>query len=160
MEQRASGRSLEVVPQFIRSMKQRDVVGMLEIRLADDPRFTMRTAAIVHKRKLVQSKHALTAMSQLQAGCRPHSTNADNNRVEVRFASEGSRHRFAQLRKSIHDFVSDQIGIRFSTPDDGDLRAVNQHLGCPWSRIVIAAHRASIRAGTECGEQVAALHRR
>ncbi len=51
----------EVRPQVVGSQQQRHIVGVLEVCLANDPRFAVRAALIVSRAEAVEAKHSQTA---------------------------------------------------------------------------------------------------
>src|SRR5205085_3758389 len=75
----------QVVPPLEGAVQQRDVVGMLEIRLADDARLAVRAAAVVHQAELLQAEHAPAAAGQLEQRRTAHAADAEHDRVITGF---------------------------------------------------------------------------
>src|SRR5690349_11437543 len=90
----------QIVPALEGAAHQRDVIGMLIVGFANDARVAMRTAAIVAKRKLLESENAPAATRQFAGRRRTHAADANHDYIEVllshclfssdRFAAMGS----------------------------------------------------------------------
>src|SRR5262249_52514295 len=74
---------LELGPELICAVQQRHVSGMLEVGLADDARLSVRTAAVVRDRKLLDPENALATAGQGIKRGAAHSPDADHDRIEI-----------------------------------------------------------------------------
>jgi hypothetical protein len=66
LHQRCPTRLLQLAPQFMRSLDQRDVQRMLEVRLANDAAVTVRGAELVSLRELLESENAKTSAREME----------------------------------------------------------------------------------------------
>ena len=90
---------LQLRPQAIAFQQQRHVVGMLEVRLPDDPRLPVRAAAVVRRGEAVDPQHAQPAARKLPQRRAAHAAGAQHDRV-VASSSAYAVHRAAALQPS------------------------------------------------------------
>ena len=81
VQQRPPGRRPELVPQLVGPPGQRHVVGVLEVRLADDAGLAVRRAEGVGRPELLDAEHAHAPPGQVGGGGRPHPTQAEDDHV-------------------------------------------------------------------------------
>ena len=141
---------LQFVPSLIGAVQQWDIVRMLEVSLSNDARFTMGTATIVYKRKLVESECPGTPdMStganswQSKSAAEPipptrakHDDMSNVRLVIVRGGKQITASLSADIRRFVQ-FVSHQIGVGFPAAND-------RH--CPGN------HRPALPCAHECRE--------
>ena len=72
----------DVGPQVIRFQQKRDVVGVLEVRFADDPRLAVRTALVVSWTEAVEAEHSQTAPREMVRGSAAEAADSQYDRVE------------------------------------------------------------------------------
>jgi trigger factor len=72
---------LELAPELVRAPRERDVVGMLEVREADDPREPVRRAVLVQEVELLEPEHAPAPTREVVEGGAPHATDSDHDDV-------------------------------------------------------------------------------
>ena len=80
-QQPLTRRLLQVVPSLVGTAQERNVIGMLEIGLADDARFAVRAAAAMPDGELLDSQYAVTAPGQFKGGRRPHAAQPEHDDV-------------------------------------------------------------------------------
>jgi len=73
VKQCSARKLFQIVPQFISTLQQWDIIGMLKIGLADDAGFTMRTAPIMGDTKLFYSQDIQSAFRKMIKGTAAHS---------------------------------------------------------------------------------------
>ena len=81
VEELLAGLGLELAPQLVRTAKERHVVGVLEVREADDPREPMRRAVLVEQVETLEPEHALAAPGEVVERRAPHSADSDDDDV-------------------------------------------------------------------------------
>ena len=72
---------LELAPELVRAPQQRHVVGMLEVREADDPREPVRRAVLVQEVEALEPEHALPAAGEVVERRAPHPADSDDDDV-------------------------------------------------------------------------------
>src|SRR5918992_138371 len=82
MEERAFRLALQLLPKLVRATDQRHVERVLEVRLADDARATVRRTERVWRRELVDAERADAAAGELVERRAPHGAQADDDDVE------------------------------------------------------------------------------
>ena len=82
---------IELAPQLVRAPKQRDVVGMLVVGEADDARFPVHRASVVHDSELLDPEHAPAAARELVGGRSAHRPEPDDDRVVAAQSSACTR---------------------------------------------------------------------
>ncbi len=83
VEQRLSGRDLELAPQRIGAAQQRHVGGMLEIAQTNDAGAAVGGAAVVTRRIALKPENALSAACQCVDGRAAHDTKAADDDIEI-----------------------------------------------------------------------------
>ena len=76
-----AGFGLELAPQLVRAAKERHVVGVLEVREADDPRQPVRRALLVEQVEPLEPEDALAAAGEVVERSAPHSADSDDDDV-------------------------------------------------------------------------------
>jgi len=76
-----AGLRLELAPELVRASQERHVVGMLEVREADDPRQPVRRAVLVQEVEALEAEHALPAARKVVERRAPHAADADDDHV-------------------------------------------------------------------------------
>lgn len=84
--ERLSGPLLQVGPQRVSPLQQRDVIGMFPRSEPDDAGLAMRTATVMHEGELFETHHATTATGEVLTGSTPHPPDTQHNHIV------GSRH--------------------------------------------------------------------
>ncbi len=72
---------LELAPELVGAPEQRHVVGMLEVREADDPRQPVRRAVLVQEVEPLEPEHALPPAGEVVERRAPHPTDSDDHDV-------------------------------------------------------------------------------
>ena len=72
---------LELAPQLVRAAEERHVVGVLEVREADDPRQPVRGALLVEEVEALEPEHALAAAGEVVERSAPHTADPDDDDV-------------------------------------------------------------------------------
>ena len=72
---------LEFPPELVRAPEERDVVRVLEVREADDPRQPVRRAVLVRDVEALETDDALPAASEVVERRAPHPADADDGNV-------------------------------------------------------------------------------
>ena len=76
-----AGFGFQLAPQLVRAAKERDVVGVLEVREADDPRQPVRRALLVEQVETLEPEHALPAAGEVVERSAPHSADSHDDDV-------------------------------------------------------------------------------
>ena len=76
-----AGLGLELAPELVRPAQKRHVVGMLEVRQADDPREAMRRAVLVQQVEALEAEDALPAPREMVERRAPHPPDPDDDHV-------------------------------------------------------------------------------
>ena len=81
MEELLARLGLELAPELVRAAEERHVVGMLEVREADDPGEPVRGAALVKQVEALESEDAPAATREVVERCAPHPADSDDDDV-------------------------------------------------------------------------------
>ena len=73
--------NFQLAPQLVGPQQQRHVVGVLEIRLPDDPRLAVRAAPVVAPCKPVDPQHPRPPPRQVIRGRAPHAARAEDDDI-------------------------------------------------------------------------------
>lgn len=76
-------KSFEVRPEFIRSAKERHVIGMFEVGETDDARMAVRTAAVVPRGEAIDAQNADATAREMKQGRAADSAEADDDDIRI-----------------------------------------------------------------------------
>ncbi len=120
-DQPPAGRRLQPRPAFVGALQQRDIVGVLEVGHAHDPRGAMTRPAIVHGAELLDTEHVDATAGEGGSGRRAHRAEADDDHVVAIHGAE-RKHRLAVER--VRSIYARRIGEQRA--GDGDLDALRR----------------------------------
>ncbi len=120
-DQPPAGRRLQPRPAFVGALQQRDIVGVLEVGHAHDPRGSMTRPAIVHGAELLDTEHVDATAGEGGSGRRAHRAEADDDHVVAIHGAE-RKHRLAVER--VRSIYARRIGEQRA--GDGDLDALRR----------------------------------
>ncbi len=74
--------TFQVAPQLVGAQQQRNVGGIFEISLPNDPRLAVARSPVMRGRELLEAQDAVTARGEMKCRRAAHAAQPQDNRVE------------------------------------------------------------------------------
>lgn len=87
MKELLIGLPFEFSPQLIRPPQQRHIVRVFKISLPDDPRLSVRAAAVVSAGKAVEAEDRRSFPREMKRRCAPHAASAEDDCIVLAHSS-------------------------------------------------------------------------
>ena len=89
LHQRCAARVLQLAPQLVRALNERDIQRVLEISLPNDPAVTMRRTQRVPGSELLETEHPHPSAREMKQCSAPHRAEADHDDFVATLLSHG-----------------------------------------------------------------------